>query len=155
MTPSNSSTKKKGIALLRVSDKEQADKEGLARQEAQIRAGIARHDLNVTRWVTVIDVSGKHVMHDPQFQTIFADRLYTPLNGRKVFRSATDIIGKPQTVAFPSVDEFSRSKKPFYEFVGKSVPHEFVFLISIQYKSGRLGIIDTIIHKYICERRAP
>ena len=63
------------IALVRVSDLEQAndDKHGIPRQKTQINNGAKLHDVEIIRWVIVIDVSGKDVMNDEDFQQIFAD----------------------------------------------------------------------------------
>ena len=63
------------IALVRVSDLEQAndDKHGIPRQKTQINNGAKLHDVEIIRWVIVVDVSGKDVMNDEDFQQIFAD----------------------------------------------------------------------------------
>src|SRR6516225_7563750 len=66
---------KRVIALIRVSTEEQAskDKTGIPRQHAAIEAGVRLHGLTVEREEVVVDVSGRHVMDDPQFQGIFRD----------------------------------------------------------------------------------
>jgi len=63
------------IALIRISDLEGGsdDKHGIPRQRTQIRNGAKHHEIDIIREVVVIDVSGKHVMEDEQFQGIFAD----------------------------------------------------------------------------------
>jgi hypothetical protein len=63
------------ISLIRFSDDQQVDDDraGVEGQRQRNAAGAAFHNLNVTREVIVIDVSGKHVADDPQFRQIFAD----------------------------------------------------------------------------------
>ena len=63
------------ISLIRFSDDQQVDDDraGVEGQRQRNAAGAAFHNLNVIREVIVIDVSGKYVADDPQFQSIFAD----------------------------------------------------------------------------------
>ena len=74
---------KKVISLIRVSTEEQAkgDRTGIPRQRAAIAAGVRAHDLTVIREVVVIDVSGRHVKDDPQFQQIFRDLISGAADG--------------------------------------------------------------------------
>jgi hypothetical protein len=71
------------IRLLRVSDIDQAndDKHGIPRQRSACIVAERVHDLEMIREVVVIDVSGRHVHDDPQFQGIFADLMSGAADG--------------------------------------------------------------------------
>jgi hypothetical protein len=62
------------ISLIRFSDDQQIDDDraGIPGQRLRIEAGVALHNLNIIWEEIVIDVSGKHVAGNLQFQHIFA-----------------------------------------------------------------------------------
>jgi len=73
MTDLTSNKRERAIAMIRVSDAGQAEAYGPARQRSAIESGAARHNVEIVRWVEIIDVSGRHIMEDARFKAIEND----------------------------------------------------------------------------------
>jgi DNA invertase Pin-like site-specific DNA recombinase len=74
-TAANNGTRERAIAMIRVSDAGQAgdDRYGPQRQRTAIEQGAARHNVEIVKWVEIIDVSGRHVQDDPDFLRMGSD----------------------------------------------------------------------------------
>jgi DNA invertase Pin-like site-specific DNA recombinase len=104
--------RRKVFSLIRVSDNVQAgeDRNGIPRQRNDNRRTAARQDLEIVKELEVIDVSGKHVASDPQFQELFRALKRPDIAG--VVVSSTDRIFRPQTFGdFAILDHFQQNKK--------------------------------------------
>jgi DNA invertase Pin-like site-specific DNA recombinase len=103
------------IALIRVSTAEQAqgDKAGIARQRTANRETAQRNGLHIRREVVAIDVSGRHVLQDPQFQAIFAELSDPTLAGVVVAEQSRLI--RPENYGDVAIfDLFANNKKLIY-----------------------------------------
>jgi DNA invertase Pin-like site-specific DNA recombinase len=88
-------------------------KAGVPRQRAQIQAGVARHQLEIVREVVVIDVSGRHVEHDPQFQQVFRDLKTSSVDG--VIVAEQSRLVRPENFGdFGILDHFRKNGKVIY-----------------------------------------
>jgi DNA invertase Pin-like site-specific DNA recombinase len=74
-TAANNGKRERAIAMIRVSDAGQAgdDRYGPQRQRTAIEQGAARHNVDIVKWVEIIDVSGRHVQDDPDFLRMGSD----------------------------------------------------------------------------------
>jgi DNA invertase Pin-like site-specific DNA recombinase len=103
------------IALIRVSTPEQAqdDKAGIDRQRTANRETALRNGLHIRREVVAIDVSGRHVLQDPQFQGIFAELSDPTLAGVVVAEQSRLI--RPENYGDVAIfDLFANNKKLIY-----------------------------------------
>ena len=62
-------SRRRVVGLLRVS----TDQQDVQRQRTDVGRVILSHNLDAIRTVAAVDVSGRTVMSDPQFQQIFRD----------------------------------------------------------------------------------
>jgi DNA invertase Pin-like site-specific DNA recombinase len=83
----------KVISLLRVS----TDGQDVSRQRTDVRRVIDAFKLDCLRTEEVVDVSGRHVMADPQFQRVFRDLERSDVGG--VVVSALDRLFRPTITA--------------------------------------------------------
>jgi DNA invertase Pin-like site-specific DNA recombinase len=112
------------IGLIRLSSEEQAreGKEGIARQRAQIEMGARLHNLQIVRTVEAIDVSGRHVANDPQFQQIFRDLKTSAVQG--VIVAEQSRLVRPQHYEdFKILDHFKNNRKLVYTPTDKLDPN--------------------------------
>lgn len=107
--PNSSTEQPRAIALLRVS----TDQQDVARQRTAIERGILYHNLDITRWVTVEDVSGKHVNDDEQFQAIFRD-LKTGATGGVIVAEQSRLVRPGDWTGFGILDHFRKNKRLIY-----------------------------------------
>jgi DNA invertase Pin-like site-specific DNA recombinase len=103
-------------SLIRFSTAEQIaeGRAGIDRQRRANEAGAALHGLKIRREIVVVDVSGRHVKDDPQFQQLFTDLGTVPtLTG--VITSEQSRIFRPEEYGdYAILDHFSRNRKLIY-----------------------------------------
>jgi DNA invertase Pin-like site-specific DNA recombinase len=100
------------ISLLRVSTLEQASegRSGIERQREINNAAALFHGVRIIREIEAKDVSGRHVMQDPDFQQLFRElRTNTTLKG--VLISEHSRLFRPEYYDFSILEEFRVSNK--------------------------------------------
>jgi DNA invertase Pin-like site-specific DNA recombinase len=100
------------IGLIRVSTEEQArgDRAGVTRQQTAIRQGAEYQNLEIVREMVAIDVSGRHVNFDPDFQKLFEDLKRSDIEG--VIVAEQSRIFRPEDFSdFAILDHFKRNRK--------------------------------------------
>ncbi len=110
MTPGDS--RPEVISLIRFSTAEQVSegKAGIDRQRRANEAGAMLHGLRIRREMLCIDVSGRHVKDDPQFQALFEEMKDPTLTG--VIAPEQSRIFRPEEYAdYAILDHFGRNKK--------------------------------------------
>lgn len=104
------------ISLIRVSTAEQASegRAGVPRQRtANIRAA-EHHGVRIRREIVAVDVSGRHVEHDPDFQQLFRDLANDPLVRGVVVPEQSRIFRPENFSDYAILDHFARNKKLIY-----------------------------------------
>jgi DNA invertase Pin-like site-specific DNA recombinase len=115
MMQPNGSSAPEVDSLIRFSTAEQVaeGRAGIERQRAANVAGAALHGLKIRREIVVVDVSGRHVKDDPQFQGLFEELKDPSLAG--VIASEQSRIFRPEEYGdYAILDNFSRNKKLIY-----------------------------------------
>jgi DNA invertase Pin-like site-specific DNA recombinase len=100
------------ISLIRFSTADQVSegRAGIDRQRRANMTGVALQGLKVRREMVVVDVSGRHVQEDPQFQQLFEELKDPTLAG--VIVSEQSRIFRPEEFGdFAILDHFARNKK--------------------------------------------
>ena len=100
------------ISLIRFSTAEQVaeGRAGIERQRTANLAGAALHGLKIRREMVVVDVSGRHVKDDPQFQGLF-DELKDPGLAGVVASEQSRIFRPEEYGDYAILDNFSRNRK--------------------------------------------
>jgi len=105
------------LELIRVSTAEQAagDKGGVERQHLANVAAAERHRVRIRRTITVVDVSGRHVMHDPQFKKIFSEMASGDPTLKGLLAAEQSRVIRPEAYGDYAVFEhFAANKKLIY-----------------------------------------
>jgi DNA invertase Pin-like site-specific DNA recombinase len=103
------------ISLLRVSTAEQATegRSGIERQRQINSDGARFHRVRIIREIEAVDVSGRHVKFDPDFQKLFHDLRTSPIRG--VIVSEQSRIFRPENFSdFAILEEFRANHKLIY-----------------------------------------
>jgi DNA invertase Pin-like site-specific DNA recombinase len=112
------------ISLIRFSTAEQVSegKAGIDGQRQVNASSAAYHGLKIRREVVVVDVSGRHVAEDPQFQALFEELKDPTLSGILVPEQSR--IVRPETFDdYPILGHFQRNKKLIYTPTGRIDPN--------------------------------
>jgi len=112
------------ISLIRFSTAEQVGegKAGIDGQRQVNQSSAAYHGLKIRREMVVVDVSGKHVKDDPQFQALFKELEDPTLAG--VVTSEQSRIVRPESFDdYPILGHFQRNKKLIYTPTGRIDPN--------------------------------
>ena len=104
---------KEVISLLRLSTAEQAanDRSGLDRQRGINRATAAAHSLTIRREIEAVDVSGRHVRDDPQFQQLFRELETDPTLAGIVVSEQSRLVRPEKFEHYTVLDIFARNRK--------------------------------------------
>jgi DNA invertase Pin-like site-specific DNA recombinase len=104
------------ISLLRLSTAEQnaGDRSGLDRQRSINRETAARCGLVIRREIEAVDVSGRHVKDDPQFQQLFRELATDPTLTGIVVSEQSRLFRPEQFGDYSILDIFSAHKKLIY-----------------------------------------
>jgi DNA invertase Pin-like site-specific DNA recombinase len=122
MTPND--VRPEVISLIRFSTNEQVaeGRAGVEGQRSVNRASAAFHGVKIRREIVVVDVSGRHVMHDPQFQQLFEELKDPTLSGVLVPEQSR--IVRPETFDdWPVLAHFQRNHKLIYTPTGRIDPN--------------------------------
>jgi hypothetical protein len=112
------------ISLIRFSTAEQVaeGKAGVEGQRSVNRTSAAYHGVKIRREIVVVDVSGRHVKDDPQFQELFEELKDPTLSGVLVPEQSR--IVRPETFDdWPILGHFQRNRKLIYTPTGRIDPN--------------------------------